>query len=134
MLAQSLMKALTCPASHLRGVQLVAVFQLGCPNSCSHGDLSPALNCLPVPVEPWLLLAHGTRAHSGDQDLLMLQQHCLCETLLLLGHVVRDMSLPAELQRAGLALAVLSQLAALLGLACLQHCCLPVGWAGLSPC
>ena len=50
----------------------------------------------------------------------MLQEHCLCATLLLLGHVVRDTSVPAELQRAGLVLAVILQLASLLGLlACL---------------
>lgn len=82
--------------------------------------MSPALNPFSVPVELWLVLVHGTRAHLRDQDLLMLQEHCLCAILLLLGRVVRDTSLPAELQRAGLVLAVIFQLASLLGLlACL---------------
>lgn len=125
------------PASHLRRVQLVAMFRLGCGNSGSHGDLSPALNPFSVPAELWLLLVQGTRAHLWNQDLLMLQEHCHCAVLLLLGHVVRDTSLPAELQGAGLVLAVTLQLASLPGLsACLFPAPSPscgLGWPGL-PC
>lgn len=74
----------------------------------------------------------GTRGHLWDQDLLMLQERCCCAVLLLLGRVVRDTSLPAELQRAGLVLSVIFQLASFLGLLdCLFPAPLPLrglGW------